>query len=280
MRNILLFLIRYHFTIIFISLMLISFSLLFQYNRYHQSKFINSSNFFTGFFLDVYSEISEYTNLKEENRALAEENARLRKQNPNSFLITDDKVFHKDEKLYRLQYDYVSAHVINNTTHLKENYITLNKGSKHGIKPDMAVVTSNGIVGIVKDVSYNFSSVYSFLHTEIKISARIKKVDLVGSLSWGGKEQGIANLGDISNRAKIQIGDSIFTSGYSTIFPEGIFIGTIGDYNSSPTDAFYRIYVKLSTDFDRLNYVYVIRNLYKEELDELDKKKESDKANK
>jgi len=163
-----------------------------------------------------------------------------------------------------------------NTTNKRNNYLTLNKGSNQGIAKDMGVITSTGIVGIVKEVSANFSSVISVLHKETKISAKVKKNGHLGTVIWTGGDYSNGELIDIPTHVKPVIGDTIITSGYSTSFPEGIMIGTISDFKIVKGDNFYTITIKFSTDFNNISYAYVIRNIMKDELDKLNKNQTDD----
>jgi rod shape-determining protein MreC len=224
-----------------------------------------------GYVYSKYANAVEYFNLRKLNEQLAEENAKLRSASGNSYSFINKKIFSVKDSVLRQEYSYISAKVINNSVSKHSNFITINKGRKEGVRPDMAVICAQGIVGIVNEASDNFASVISFLHKDVKISAKIKKRGAFGSLFWDGNNIEIATLKDISNHVKISIGDTIVTSGYSVMFPEGIIIGTVVSFRSPPTETFYRIYVKLSTDFTRIKYVYVVNSLMRNEVKELEK---------
>lgn len=271
MRNLLSFLLRHNAFILFIFLETISVILIIQNNNYHQSAFINSSNEIAGKTFSVYSGLMEYLNLKKENERLAHENAELRNQLRSSFYNTSFQQVNVTDSTFKQMYSYIPARVVNITTNKINNYITIDKGSLAGIKVKMAVIGSNGIVGIVKDVSENFSSVIPLLHKDFRISARVGAGGNLGSLSWNGENPEFAQLDEIPKQIKIAIGDKVFTSGSSLKFPENILIGTIARISSKTTDNFYDIQVKLSTDFRSLSYVYVVNNLMKNELEKLEK---------
>ena len=169
------------------------------------------------------------------------------------------------------QYEYISARVINNSVTRVNNYITLDKGSMQGIRPEMAVMGSNGVVGIVKDVSEHFSTVISLLHSSTKISSKIKKNDYFGSTVWDGDSPQFARLLDIPSHAQVTVGDTIVTSSYSGIFTRDIFVGTVSELGTTG-ESFKEIKLRLSTDFQKLSYVYVVRNLMKSERDTLEAK--------
>ncbi|MGD0709892.1 MAG: rod shape-determining protein MreC [Bacteroidales bacterium] len=276
MRNIGQFLLRQNFFFIFLLLEVISFILLVQNNIYQRSSFINSTNTFTGSILATINNVSQYFSLKDANHKLAEENVRLLNESKKYYMMTDEQVFLYKDTLYRQQYEFISAKVIGNTTNKRNNYLTLNKGSRQGIQKDMGVITSNGIVGIVKEVSPNFSSVISVLHKDTKISAKVKKNGHLGTVNWSGGDYRYGELIDIPTHVKPILGDTVITSGYSSSFPEGIMIGIISDFRIEKGDNFYTITIKFSTDFNNISYAYVIRNIMKDELNRLTKDSQND----
>ena len=276
MRNLFDFLVRQYFFFLFIILEVICFIIIVQNNYYQRSSFVNSSNEISGELLSTVNNISQYFSLKDANRKLSEENARLLSESKKYYLKTDNRIFTYDDTLYRQQYQYVSAKVVKNTTGKRNNYLTLNKGSNQGITKDMGVITSTGIVGIVKEVSANFSSVISVLHKESKISAKVKKNGHLGTVIWTGGDYSYGELIDIPTHVKPVIGDTIITSGYSTSFPEGVMIGTISDFKIVKGDNFYTITIKFSTDFNNISYAYVIKNIMKDELDKLNNNQTDD----
>jgi rod shape-determining protein MreC len=276
MRNFFVFLWKQYFFFLFLFLEVIAIILVVQNSYYQRTTFINSANSFSGSILGTFNNISEYFSLREANKRLAEENARLLSDSKKWFLQTDHKIFYYNDTLYRQQYEFISAKVVKNTTSKRNNYLLLNKGSNQGITNDMGVVTSNGIVGIVKDVSPNFCSVISVLHKESKISAKLKKYGQIGTVVWNGGNYRFGELIDIPTHVKPTLGDTIITSGYSTSFPEGILIGTISDFKIEKGDNFYSITVRFATDFNSISYANVIRNLMKDEIDKLEKDSEGD----
>ena len=155
--------------------------------------------------------------------------------------------------------------MITNSTNRRNNYMMLNKGSKHGIEKDMGVISNNGIVGIIIGVSENYSTVMSVIHKEAKISAKIKKNNQLLNLVWNENTYKNATLTDIPTHIKLVKGDTIITSGFSLIFPEGIMIGIFENYKKQKDRSFNNAVLKFSTDFNNLNYVYVIQNLNKSE---------------
>lgn len=276
MRPLLLFFLKHINFFLFILLEFFAFFFIVKSNYYQQSVFINSANAISGGIYKTHSNITDYLSLKMINKMLAEENAKLKNSRQSAFLKTNNKTYVIDDTLYQQQYEYTEAKVIANTINKPNNYITLNKGYNQGIRKEMGVVTSQGVAGIIKDVSANFSTVTSVLHSKSKISAKIKKNNYVGTVVWEGGDYRLATLKDIPTHVKISSGDTVVTSGYSLIFPGGIMIGTVYLYDTDKENDFYNIKIRLTTDFNKISYVYVIKSLMKDELEELKTKTQND----
>lgn len=274
MRNIFNFIWKYQFTFIFVILELLAFILLAQTNKFHNANVYTKANAISGGFYNSYANASEYLKLREQNEALNKENAELRQAALSSFLKLKSPHVYVKDTLYFQQYKYLTAKVINSTTHKRNNYIILNQGAEQGITPEMGVITNDGIVGIVKDVSEHYCSVITLLHKASKISAKLKKNNYFGILSWNGGDPTVAYLADIPNHVELQIGDTIVTRGSSTIFPEGLAIGTIESFEKQQDNNFYDVQVKLATDFSNVNYVHIVKNLLKKEQLELEQQTE------
>ena len=271
MRNFILILRRYNFFIVFLLLQVVSFTLLVRNNSYQRASFTSTANNYVGRIYTAYSNVTDYLKLGVTNKMLAEENARLRKADSTSFYDPGFRIIKLNDTLRKQQYEYITARVVNNSVTKINNYITLEKGSLQGIEPEMAVISSVGVVGIVKDVSEHYSTVISLLHSGTKISSKIKKNDYFGSTVWNGASPRYGNLLDIPSHALVSIGDTIVSSTFSGIFPRGIMIGTVSAIGTSG-ESFKEIKVKFSTDFQNLSYVYVVRNLLKQERDTLETK--------
>ncbi|MBW6480048.1 MAG: rod shape-determining protein MreC [Bacteroidales bacterium] len=270
MRNLINFITRHYFFFLFALLQVVAMMFIVQNNTYHRSFFINSSNFITGNIYRMQSGITQYFSLKSINEQLMEENTRLRSQIPGSYLSTDQNIFTFRDTLHQRQFLYLNARVINNSVRNRNNHMTLNKGRLHGIRPDMGVIGPNGVIGIVKDVSGNFSSVISLLHSDMQISAKIQKNNHLGTILWQGFDHTKATMLYIPPHVELEKGDTIITSGFSQIFPEGIAIGVIDEFEVRRGDNFYTIDVKLFTDFNKLEYVHVVQNIFLEEVDGLE----------
>ncbi len=270
MRNLLNFIIKYHFFFLFLVLQVIAIITLFQDSHYHRSFWISSANKITGGMYQKYTKIEDYLHLRQINEALLQENIALIEQTPYSYLKTDQQIFQKNDTVFKKQYTYINAKVINNSVNRMNNYLTLNKGRLHGIKQDMGVITSKGVIGIVKDVSDNFSSVISLLHMDNRISAKIQKNEHLGTILWDKPNYRKVSMIHIPPHVDIQKGDTIITSGYSKIFPEGILIGEVSDHEIRRGENFITLEVKLFQDFNNLKYVHVAKNLYRQEQEKLE----------
>jgi len=274
MRNILVFIIRYHFLLLFVLLEIFAITLLVNSTYYQSSAILQAGSRVTGRFYTSISNATDYLKLRTTNEQLAQENAMLRQMKGVSFLKNDTNSFWVNDTLHKQQYQYIVSKVVLNTVGKRNNYIMLDKGSRSGIKKDMAVITSNGIVGTVVNVSENFSWVMSLLNKHTRISGRITKNNQMGTVVWNGVDHMYGTLTDIPAHVKIAKGDTIVSSGYSYIFPAGIMMGTISDFRVEQGDHFYIIPFKFSVDFNALQYVYVVKNLMKDEQEALEKSTE------
>ncbi len=269
MRNLFVFIWRNYYFFLFLILEIVAFTLLIRHSKYQQAGFLNSAYRVSGSIHSTYTDITDYLHLKKINKQLADENTRLHLQSVKSVIITDNKSITKNDTVYKQQFEYLTAKVISSTVNKGNNYIMLNKGYRDGIRKDMGVITSNGVVGVVKDVSDNFCYVISMLSKKLKISGRIKKNNQFGSVTWNGSNYTIGGLDDVPSHAIFKKGDTIITSGNSYIFPEGIPIGSISDFKINEGESFFSIRLRFTVDYNSVNYVYVIKNLFKEEQDKL-----------
>ena len=250
--------------------MVVSLSLTIQSHSYHKSKIISSANFLTGGVYEQVNSINEYFDLKTKNEELALENGRLKSLLFNLKDTTTAPNFDSIKGVKKT--DIIISKVIKNTYSVQENFLTINSGAKQGIKPDMGVINSLGIVGIIENTSTNYATVLSILNVKSQINAKIKKSDHFGSLIWNGKNAGFVQLIDVPRLASVKKGDTIVTGGQSTIFPENINIGTIENIYTDDQTNFFTINVKLFNDMTSLGHVYIIKRKDKKEIDELEKK--------
>ena len=276
MRNLIIFFWKNNFFFLFLLLEVFSFYLIISNNRFHNTGFFNSSNFVTGNVYRIYDDVTGYINLKNSNELLAMENAKLLSQAQNAFIDTRTYISQVTDSVYKQKYTYREAKVISNSINRRNNFITLDKGRNHGIEPLMGVIAPDGVVGIVKDVSDNFCSVLSLLNKNTTISSKLKKSGYLGSVTWEGGNSTVAELSDIPKHARVNTGDTVITSGASTIFPENIMVGVIDEIKLEDGDNFYKIKLILSTDFGKLSYVYIVNNLLKTEQNTLEEKTQND----
>jgi rod shape-determining protein MreC len=275
MQQIFSFIIRNSNRILFLLLLGIALSLTIQSHSFHRSKVISSANFLSGGVYEKINSFEEYLHLKEQNDELARENANLK-----SLLFKSQdtaKLPNLDSLKGVLPKDIVVSKVIHNSYNVYENFLTLNSGAKSGVQPDMGVINSLGIVGIIDNVSANYSTVISILNIESKINAKIKNSDHFGTLTWDGKNAGFVQLIDVPRLASIRKGDTIVTGGQSVIFPENIGIGTI-DKIFIPGDKthYYTINVRLFNDMTNLGHVYIIKSENTEEIRNLENREKDE----
>lgn len=269
MRNLLRLLIKNHFVILFLLLQSVAVYLVVQNNNYQRAKVFAFARNISGFFYTRVNSYKEYLALRDINRELIEENATLRNELAGSWKKKNEPFKISRDSLYHRYYRFIPARVINNSINKQYNYITLNKGRLQGVKPEMGVISADGIVGVVKNVSSNFSTVISLLNRNLRVSARFKKNNYFGSLEWPGKNYQYAQLNQIPHHVDVQVGDTIVTSGYSAIFPEDVLIGFVDDF-SLEGGAFYTIKVRLSNDFKKLHHVNIVDNILQKEILELE----------
>lgn len=276
MHNLLKFILRFHFTILFLIIEAVSFMMIVTYNESQHTSFFSSSNYVAGKLNSSLASISDYFSLKQVNEDLSVENARLRNMLKGSFKSNKITFLEIHDSVYSQQYKFTSAKVIRNSANRDHNYFTIDKGSKHGIKPEMGVIGPNGVAGIVKNVSRNFATVISILNKKLFISGRLSSSGYFGSINWPGDNYLEAKLMDIPYHVKLHVGDTIVTSGFSSIFPEGMLIGTVSDFHLDESDAFYEIDLRLSQDMKEITYVHIISNLFKTEQENLESKLTND----
>jgi rod shape-determining protein MreC len=270
MQQIFNFIFKNSYRMLFLLLIIISLSLTIQSHSFHKSKVISSANFLSGGVYEKMNNVNEYFNLKIQNDELAKENARLKSL---LFNLKDTTKLPEVDSIYGVKkIDIIISKVIKNSYSVHENYLTLNTGSKQGVKQDMGVINSLGIVGVIENTSANYATVLSILNTTRPLNAKIKKSGHYGSLSWNGKSTGFVQLTDVPRLASVRKGDTIVTGGLSDIFPENINIGTIEKVLTDNETNFYTLDIKLFNDMTSLGYVYIIKNKDTPEINNLEKK--------
>ncbi len=268
---------RYRAFFTFILLEVICFWLITGTRIVHNAAIFNTSNNLIASIYSAKNGVFKYFNLVNVNEDLSNENAFLRELinkgkssnlSSNTSIRQIDTLFVNPSDTIQ-QYEYIPARVINNSFRLTDNYITIDKGKLHGIKPEMGVISSGGIVGHVKVVSNKFSTIYSLLHSEVFVSSMIDRLGVFCTTKWQGNNPTKANLLYVPRHVNVQQGDSIVTSGYNAIFPPGLPIGIVEAISIDPNETFYDIELLLSNDFSRLSHVYLIKNKFKLEKDSL-----------
>lgn len=266
MQQIINFLIRYKIFLLYAFLLLVSIIFTVQSHSYHQSKFFNSSNYISGSIYGASEGITSYFKLREENKKLVRENQQLRYQLYNRKDRMADSL--TDSTLQN--YAVTQGKVIKNSYSDQRNYITIDKGSNDSIKQDMGVITGKGILGIVENTSRNFATVQSILNEKSNINAKIKNSNHFGSLVWDTKNYNVVQLIDIPRLVPLTVGDTIVTGAMSSIFPENIPIGTIKKFDLDRSKSFYAIDVALFNDMTNVKNIYIIKNLNRSEILELE----------
>lgn len=278
MRKLLDFLLEKKHWFLLILCEVVSFTLIYRNNSYQRSVMINSANYVSGYILSVAGYVQSYLNLRTINRHLQEQNGQMEMQlldlQEQIELMQADTVSFKgsvSDSVRAFPFRFVVAEVVNNSISQLSNYITINKGRKDGIKPDMGVVSEEGVVGIVSNVSDHFSVIISLLNPKSKLSCKVLGNNSFGYLTWDGRDANYAILEELPRHAEFHKGDTIITSGYSAIFPAGLIVGVVDDFYKERDDNFYALRVKLATPFSSLQHVRVIQYAYRDEQIELEK---------
>lgn len=261
MRNLLIFITKYNAFFLFIIFEVSALVIYIKYNSFQKATFINSTNQVTGNMYQQVGKFKSYLSLQDVNDSLARENARLRNQLKTSFYV-DSAAHHKvNDTVYKQQYEYIDAAVINNSVNRRNNYMTINKGGRAGIAKGMGVICPQGVVGKVVFVGEHFSVIQSLLHKETIISAALAGTKDLGSFAWSDNmNPHLGLLYDVSNNASPKIGEQVVTSDLS-LFPAGVPIGKISNLHSKTAKGpFLNMDVTLAVDFSKLQYVYVVDN--------------------
>ncbi|RVU25800.1 rod shape-determining protein MreC [Sandaracinomonas limnophila] len=262
MYQLLQFLIRQRGFFLFIVLELISIGAVFTYNNYQHAFYFNTSNSFAANLLSQVEKIKTYHNLLEVNEVLSQENARLQNelfQLRNKQNAPSELPYFASQAVLR-QYQLSAAKIIVQSTHASQNYLTIDKGFRDGIRPGMAVISSTGIVGKVISCTENLSLVISVLNTINSVSGKIKKNGELGFVKWSGWQPEVVDFMDVSKYKKVSKGDTIVTSDYNSVFPRDIPIGVVAKLGIKDDGNFHDIKVLLFTKFNTLQYVYVVKN--------------------
>ncbi|MFV0500558.1 MAG: rod shape-determining protein MreC [Bacteroidales bacterium] len=269
MYNLIRFLKRYYFIFLFLFLEGVSIYLISQ-NSYYQGSYITEiANEISGKINTYNSNIFTYFNLGSSNKALVKENAMLKSKIKNSYISFTKQEFIHQDTIYKQRFEYIEAKIIQKSINKRNNYFLLNKGKACGIEKNMSVICPQGIIGVVINVSENFSLVMSVLHQDSRINVKNTRTLITGTLLWDGINYSKGRIIDIPSSIPLKIGDTIATSGFSKDFPEGIMIGKITHFKMDKGSGFYDVDIKFSTDFNRIEHVYIVKNFFKTEQETL-----------
>lgn len=276
MHSLLYFILRYSSVLLFIFLEIISFYLIFTHNAYQKSVYLNSSNYVVGKLYETTSEINAYFGLKSDNEKLLEANGNLK----NEILALENHIFELTKDSIKvpisvishnsMENEYIVSRVIKNSIHLNNNYITVNKGIKDSVSVGMAAISESGVVGEVIAASKNFAIIQPLLNTNSNYSCKLKNSNVFGPFHWDGKDSKYVLMNDFPSYEAVNIGDTVVTSGYSDVFPADILIGTVKDIKLDAQANNYDLLIELSTNFNTLKNVLIVKKDYQDELNDLD----------
>lgn len=270
MRRLLAFLFRYRLTIIFLLVESACLGWMFYAKSYPRSVVFRNTQNVTAVLQSWRSSVGDFFSLQEQNRKLNEENARLRSALRSSYFeLFSAEADQQWDTLMRKRYSYFPAKVINHSFTRRNNYLSLDKGRVHGIKEGMGVISEDGLVGVVKSCSKHFSTVVPLLHSRFRTSGQLQKSAHFGTVRWPGRHYRNAMLEDIPRQASLSLGDTVYSTSYSGVFPAGIPIGRVMDFSDESEDLFKNAELRLSVDFSALRHVQVVASHLWPELDSL-----------
>jgi len=258
---------RFYVVIIFVILEIFAISLVFQSHKYQEVKFLNTSNAISGNILGYVNSFYSFIHLGANNKALMEENVRLKAQIKYQNKYLNDSALPINSENYTFQ--YIPAKIVNNSINKNINYITLNKGSNDGIVKGLGVVSSNGVVGVITNVSDNFSLLMSVISIKSLIGVRHKNTNAIGNLRWNGNDPSTLQVDNLSKTLPIKKNDTIVTAGFSSIFPPDIVVAKVKNLKPEESTSFYEMDVVLTNNINSLSYVYIVKNNKKKEIDNL-----------
>jgi rod shape-determining protein MreC len=270
MRNLIAFLRRFQVFLIFMLMQVFALYTYFSYMNFPRSQYLTSASKISGTLLTAKHEVTKHLNLSRNNEMLQRENIKLREQLPQSFHRLNNGLVKINDTLFKQEYTYIPALVINSTHTKANNYFTLNIGWAEGVRPNMGVFSDNGIVGIVHNVSEHFSVVKSVLTANINIDVIIEPIGLVGLLKWDGRDSRRGQITGISNDLKIKKWSKVVTRGGSGIFPRGLMVGKVEKLKTVEGKPLWDVIVRFSEDYRTLQRVYVIKHLMQDELKKLE----------
>ncbi len=276
MRNLFAFFRRFRVFLLFALLQLFSLTLYVNYLSFPRNQYLTTASLITGKLMAVKNDLTKHFHLSKNNQALQEENIRLREKLKESlYKVRADSIF-VDDTLYQQQFTYIPSTIINSTVTNRNNYFTLNTGTKQGVYRGLGVFTDKGVVGVIHNASEHFSVVKTILTKDINIDVLIEPIGLFGLLKWNGRDPKRGSISGISNDLRIKKGSKVVTKGASGIFPKGLLVGYVEKINPIEGEPLWDVTVKFSEDYRTLQRVYIIKNLMIEEQLDLEIKKPSD----
>ncbi|MBM3417841.1 MAG: rod shape-determining protein MreC [Bacteroidetes bacterium] len=277
MRKLIAFFRRFRLFLFFAFLQIIALSLYITFLSFPRFQFLTSANAISGQLYSWEHDLTKHFNLSDENLKLQEENIALRAQLPKSLFKLNNGTIKINDSVYRQQYEYIPGEVINSTVTKRNNYFTINIGESHGVKRLMGVFSPNGVVGVIHSTSDHYSIVKSALTKDINIDVTIEPIGLFGLLKWDGRHPARGNITGISNDLKIPRGSKVLTRGGSGIFPKGLLVGTVEGAYAIEGEALWDIVITYSEEYRSIQRIYVIKNLMRNEQEEIEKKIPEDK---
>jgi rod shape-determining protein MreC len=277
MHNLRAFFRRFRVFLLFVLLQVFALSNYFSSLNFPRSQYLTTASAVAGSFLSIEYEFIKHWNLSSNNENLQKENIRLRKESPNSFIKLNNGIVKINDTLYKQQYDYLPAVVINSTYDKRNNYFTLNIGSAQGVKRGDGVFSDKGIVGVIHNTSANYAVVKSVLTADINLDVMIENSGAFGLLKWNGKNSRIGSIDGISNDIKIKKWSNVVTRGGSGIFPRGIMVGKISNLGTVEGKPLWDVSLLYSEDYRKIQNVYIVKNLFQEEQSILEKTIPEDK---
>lgn len=271
MRNLLIFLNRFKIFIVFVALQSIALGIYFSYTYYPGMRFMSSTQSINNSLVNFRNSITDHFYLSEKNDSLLAENSYLKNQLKENFVRVQSDLVRISDTLYRQNYTYIPSNIVNTTVNHRNNFVTLDIGSKHGIEEGMGVVSKNGLVGIVFKVSDNYTLVRSILSENINISIKLKKNNEHGLLKWNGRDYLTGLFTGLTNDLEVNEGDTVVTRGSNTHFPRGYPVGIVESAEYEEGKPHQKVIIRFFNDLNTLQYAYIINNLTKEEQQKLEK---------
>ena len=277
MHNLIAFFRRFRIFMLFALLQIDALSNYFTNLNFPISQWNTSASAISASVLGLRNSIAKHWNLNDNNIALQEENIRLRKKIPNSFIRLNNRMVKIDDTLNQQQYDYIPAIVINSDCNKRNNFFTINVGSAQGIKRGMGVFSDKGIVGVIHNTSTHFAVVKSVLTENVNIDVIIESSGAFGLLKWDGKDPRKGQINGISNDMKIKKGSKIVTRGGSGIFPRGLLLGYIESFKGIEGKPLWEVTFRYSENYRSIQNVYIVKNLLQAEQDKIEEEIPEDK---